>query len=213
MSFDEERAARMYPTTPAAAPVQPVVAAPASAASSALAAEPKAINSDPAQAAAERMYPPSEPLKAETVPAAVAALRDTPERRMFDPERTYASTGIAALFEGQPNARAEAASWSNILADVEALSSEASTMVSLVRATRADPPSDEAVDAWGRDAMALVEQQHGARANDLLAAARRLVARDSRVSKFLLESGLGSHPRVVSMVIEKAASLRAAGRL
>jgi len=191
-SAEQAMADRLYPTT-AANRSPPIV--------------------PPTDRAADRPSTQPAPMKAEELPAEVAALRNEPARRIFSAEKTYASTGIATLFTGQPNAVDEVHSWSNILSDHDASPQEASALIGLVRTVRSDPPTDETVESWGRQALAQVRQQYGDRADDLLAAARRLVARDPRVSRFLVDSGLGSHPRVVNMLIEKAASLRSAGHL
>ena len=214
---------RLYPSTaapgvarylpPAAAPV----AAPAPSMADRLYPGPNAAteskpSTQTVDAAAERMYPTPAPLKAEALTPAVAALRTEPARRMYDPIKTYQSAGVASLFAGETNARDQVSALSNVFADHDATPDEASSIVSLIRGIRAEPPTDVVVDAWGRDAMAQVNNRYGDRAQALLADARRLVARDPRVAKYLNDSGLGNHPRVISMVIEKAASLRNAGR-
>lgn len=185
-------AERMYPSQPASQPAQAEAKTPPM---------------------ATRIYPEPAAAKAEALPPEVAALREDPARRMFDAERTYAPTGLLTLFEGQANAKDEVRTWSNVLADHEASSQEASTVIDLVRSVRREPPTDEVVDGWGRSTMNELQARYGDRTASVISDAKRLVSRDPRVEQLLYESGLGNHPKVVSMLIEKAASLRAAGRL
>jgi hypothetical protein len=198
---DEQRAGRLYSTTTAPADAEP--AAPVV----------REAMKDPAQTVADRLYPAPAELKKEDLPPALAELRNDPLRRIYDAEKSYRGSGISTLFEGQATAPNEVRAWSEVFADHDASHDEASTLVHLVRTVKASPPTDEVVTKWGQDAVAQLKAQYGDRAGGMLADARRLVAGDPRVADLLMESGLGSHGQVVSMFIEKAASLRAAGRL
>lgn len=69
-------------------------------------------------------------------------------------------------------------------------------------------------EEWrAESANSLIREFGGAKASELLADARALVAQNPRLWAYLDEAGRGDHPKVVRMVIELAQRERAAGRL
>lgn len=149
----------------------------------------------------------------ENLPEALRELRNDPERRMIPADKIYASAEMHRLFEGSPTAATDTRAWQEIAADFGLPPERAREFVGLVEDARKRAPDDATVERWSSEAMQHVRLTYGHRADDMLADAKRLVARDPRVSKLLNESGLGSHPRVVRLFVERAASLKALGRL
>ncbi len=126
---------------------------------------------------------------------------------------TAYGSALKPVFDGERDAASAIEEWSETMADMEIGVNEAAAVAGLANTYRRAPASDDVVQSWATDAMSQVRQRYGADADRRLADAQRLVARDPRVADFLMQSGLGSHPKVVMTAIERAASLRAAGRL
>lgn len=147
------------------------------------------------------------------LPDSIKELRNDPARRLIPADVLYRGAGVETLFEGTPTSKEDTRAWNEIFADHSASIDEARTMVQLIHEARKSPPDEATVTAWGRTATARIKELYGDKADSMIADGRRLVARDPRVSQLLIDSGLGSHPDVVAMLVSKAASQRASGKL
>jgi hypothetical protein len=220
MTFAYANSDHVDSTPPAEAPA---VSAPAVAgvfsypksvhASSPAPAAPPARPSEPAPLTYPSMEQPAE-LPTLDLPAEIRALREAdPDRAMYSPQRTYADVvkDYAGATDTERAVLAEAREW---FADFALDHQEAKSVAETFNAELASGiPSDETVAAWGREATQETFRQYGRDAEARLADARLLVRRDPRVRQVLERSGMGSHPRVVQLLIEKARSERNRGRL
>jgi hypothetical protein len=164
---------------------------------------------------AERLYPaPKPPEPEQDLPAAVQALRNAPERKLYDPTATYAEAPLVEALEayGIPaeQAPAETRAWANVFADAGLTSAEAREVVTLAAADI----TPEAAANWRSESEAELAKDLGAnwRESQAWRDAQALVARDPRVKAFL-DGGLGDSVRVIRTVIRAARDQRAAGRL
>src|SRR5690606_24430116 len=94
----------------------------------------------------------------------------------------------------------------NILADHELTPAEATEVL---QALKAPAPSDSERAQWTRDTESYLATISDADAQ----AAVKLLDRDPRVARLLETTGAINNPKVVRLLIEKARSLRARGRL
>lgn len=150
----------------------------------------------------------------DVVPDAVRELREADDdRRMYSPQRTYAQVVKDDVADDEQTRMVKAES-RNVLADLSMSDGEAREVVQLFNTELANGlPSDETAAAWQAEALESVVRQYGKDAPARIAAARALVARDPRVQRLLDDTKLGSNPRVVHMLIDKAQSERLQGRL
>jgi hypothetical protein len=146
------------------------------------------------------------------VPAEIRALRAERSflpnhvQHAYDAVKDHPTDG-----EAEKTFRAEAREQ---FADLGISPVEAREVVKLIDdAYREGAPSPETLEQWRRESVDQVFRQYGKDAERKLAGAKALVARDPRVKAFLNATGLGSHPKVVALLIEKAHSERARGRL
>jgi hypothetical protein len=159
------------------------------------------------------MEPPAE-LPTIDVPAEVRTLREAdPDRQLFSAQKEYAE--VVKDYPGATDTeRAVLAETREWFADFALNSQEAQTVTQVFNTELRDGiPSDETVAAWGREATQETFRRYGRDAEARLADARLLVRRDPRVRQVLERSGMGSHPRVVQLLIEKARSERNRVRL
>ncbi len=168
------------------------------------------------QKTAVALFPIAKQLPPEDLPPAIRELRETdPARAMFDDGAAYAESGLDKLLEAQgiigEAQQAELRAWNGMLADHQIRAHEARELVEIASM----PATDEAVEAWRGDAERALARDLGPgwKASQDFRDAQRLIARDPRLADYLARSGLGSHPRVVKLAIEKARSERLAGRL
>lgn len=154
----------------------------------------------------------AEPPKPAEVPEAVNRLRDAPERKMYSAEGTYRDALKRTAFADVDPAADKAvnAEAANIFADLGIGNTEAATVVGLVRAH--GEAGDETVAGWEAESNTFLATL-GKDARESLQLARTLVQRDPRVAAVLDQTGLGSHPDVVKMLIEKAKSARLRGEI
>jgi len=111
-------------------------------------------------------------------------------------------------------ARAAAASWTPLF-DRHGLSATQSAQLAEVAVSVHRSPPDEATIArWQSESRDVLAAEYGpAGAAQALADARLVVDSDPALTKYLNDSGLGNHPRVVAAVAARARELRKAGKL
>jgi hypothetical protein len=162
---------------------------------------------------AKRMWAEPEPTALDDAPEAIKALRDTPERRMFSAQGTFAS--IAVEGEGVELAVVQSANAElrEIFADVGASPGDAAEILSLANQMRATPATPEARLQMRDAAIDAVNRQYGQDAASVVADARALVARDPRIGKVLDSTGAGDHPNIVLKLISLARSAKLRGQL
>lgn len=76
-----------------------------------------------------------------------------------------------------------------------------------------EPVDAETEKRWGEDVERRLRAAHGDSWRNALDDARRLVASKPAIAEVLHESRVGSHPRVVTLLVEKARALRLRGAL
>lgn len=158
--------------------------------------------------------PPGEPPKAE-VPESIRELRDTPERRMFSPQGTYASVQLEAALERvaiAPELKAAAAAeYREIFADLGASPQDAHELVTSASRFTAEPMTPERDAANTNDAIGALNREFGNDATSALKAAQQMVLRDPRLARVLDESRLGNDPAVVVKLAHLARSAKMRG--
>lgn len=162
------------------------------------------------QQPAKNGQPAAPEVKPGDLPEAVKALREQPARKMFDATKTYTDALRRSEFaDTDPDLdKVVNAEVSEIFQDIGVSNTEASTLITLART----PASDETRASWESESSAYLATL-GKDARESLHLARTLVARDPRVAAMLDETGLGSHPAVVEMLISKAKSARLRGEI
>ncbi|MBI2749754.1 MAG: hypothetical protein HYX43_10565 [Burkholderiales bacterium] len=175
------------------------------------------VEQQPAQAAepAKPAQQTGEPQAAQTdesVPANIKELREKDDaRRMFGAQSTYKET--IPIGESWPEQnKAAAREWREVLADTEISPADARELVGVVQGLKELPSAETKVE-WEKAAHDELQRTYGADADQALADAQALVARDPRVQAFLYESKLGSHPDFVRHIVRLARQQRARGRL
>lgn len=237
MSDLEAMAARLYPSsapsTPAAdtsapAPDTEPAATPNDAAEAARVAQlarGAAINertaADKADAARKESFdqnglwkPPGELPKAE-LPENIKAMRDTPERRLFSAQGSYAGVQLEAALKDvdtSPEVKtAAAAELREIFADIGASSQDAQEIVDAASRLHAEPMTPERDATNANDAIGALNREFGNDAASALKAAQQMVTRDPRLARMLDASRLGNDPAVVVKLAYLARSQRARG--
>jgi len=156
----------------------------------------------------------------DALPEKVRELREDPARRMFSPQNDYRDAGLEEAFdlpdvpdEAKAAAAAEAR---EMFADYGLSTAEAKDVLQLARSNLANPP-DEATEArWRDEAWSGLVRAHGGdekAAQQALDVAKKLLERDPRAAAICTHARLGNHPAFVRMVVEKARSEKARGRL
>lgn len=194
-TFDDVRAARMYPSS--------------SLPSGTGRTGGTAASLDASSALADRLYPSTategEAAERANTPRAVQQLRQSdPARRLFDAGAMLAPQ-VPDNSLGSNINHAEAR---QVLVDLGVDSTEAGQLPQLVR--EAEQATEETRANWRAESEKLIADQYSPADLD---AARKFVLRDERVRDWLEATGLGNHPQVVSRFIQLARSARAAGRL
>jgi MoxR-like ATPase len=108
--------------------------------------------------------------------------------------------------------KAAAAEFREIFADMELSTNDARGLFEVYQRLPGIP-SDAEVSAWADQSVRALREAYGNGAEEALADARALVARDPRIKAFLNVSGLGSHPKVIVRLAHAARSQRGRGRL
>jgi hypothetical protein len=156
------------------------------------------------------------------IPDAIKALRAT-DNAMFDPTAAYSTAiteedfGVDAEVVIAPEVKAAAImEFRAMFADIGLPAPEAREVVDIAKQIGKDVPTPEQESAWTQDAAKRLLDTNGgdlAAANADLALAKALVQRDPRLKKVLEVTRLGSHPRVVELVVQRARSEKMRGRL
>ncbi len=153
------------------------------------------------------------------VPEETRARREADaDRKMFSPTKDHLDAGKEldqAFAEVPAEVRAAVVGeMKEIFADHGLSANESRDVVSLARQIGANPPDEATEQQWQRDAWEDLVRARGEKgATEALDLARQLVARDPRTTKLLDTTRLGNHPRFVKLMVEKARSARARGRL
>lgn len=176
-------------------------------------AEPASIANDAAQQDQARSfaYPTmheqqNPPKGAEQVPEAVRKLREADsDRRMFSPQKSYAQA-LPIDPEWPTKVQATIAELREVAADLGLSDVEARALGELLQR---EPASDEERAA----SRAELQRRYGPGADEELAEAQKLVARDPRFREFMDAAGWEAHPRLVMIFADKARAERARGRL
>lgn len=139
-------------------------------------------------------------------------------RAMYDPELTYGSHLRAPLQQladdhslpAEQVAELHTAA-SHLFAELEVPTQQATEWSELV-ARHAAGADDAEVREWRTETVTRLREQYGAEANLRLAQAQELVARYPGFAQMLSGTGLGSHPRVVLALVERAPRLLSKSR-
>lgn len=131
-----------------------------------------------------------------------------------DGERTLRNAMMRDASATPEEADAVIKEHSRSLARVSFSSLDAATFYEALASTRSSPPDAAQRAAWASEARAAIAKEVGPeRAAQALRDAQRLVAQTPSLRKTLDRTGLGSHPRVVVILAEKARLARNAGKL
>ncbi|KQR90199.1 hypothetical protein ASG35_03030 [Burkholderia sp. Leaf177] len=216
---------RLY-GTPATAPAEPAQVAaktkPASEPVEAKPADPRALRrqAEDIERAARAKQATSDADKAlaekyPNVPAEVAKLRDTSERRMFSPQGTFASVQLEAAMKDvtiDPAIKtAVAAEYREVFADIGASAQDAQEIVDAVGRFTAEPMTPERDAKNANSAIQMLTEHYGADAKAALASAVEMVTRDPRFARVLEVSRLGNDPQTVLKLCQLARSQKARG--
>lgn len=227
--------AHMYPsmaqqpsTAASAPPAQPTdPAAPAQPAAQPSTAPSQQQQQQQQQAAAASLFPSMqeqpEPAKNPSVPEAIRELREAdPERKMYSPQRGPLASVITAenLFaevtDGQITGeirQAAATELREIATDIGANRQEVETFLSIRKDILRDPPTPEQSAKWRAESLQQIKSRYGDSAESTLALGEKLMLRDPRVAKLIVDGRMQGHPRVVSLMCELAIREAQKGRL
>ncbi|MFL9916406.1 hypothetical protein PQR75_13645 [Paraburkholderia fungorum] len=158
--------------------------------------------------------PPGELPKGE-VPDNIKAMRDTPERRLFSAQGSYAGVQLEAALKDVDTApevkTAAAAELREIFADIGASSQDAQEIVDAASRLHAEPMTPERDATNANDAIGALNREFGNDAKSALRDAVQMVTRDPRLARMLDASRLGNDPAVVVKLAYLARSQRARG--
>lgn len=110
-------------------------------------------------------------------------------------------------------AQQSAVQWGEVFKTYEVGGEARATLTELGIGVIANPPDDAQVLAWQNQARGELTAAFGTTADMALDDARKLVAGHKALGEFLDRTGLGSHPRVVVQLAERARALRTRGKL
>lgn len=174
-------------------------------------AAPPAPPSEPTTLSYPAMQKPAEKPAAD-VPAEIRELRQS-DRPFYSPQKVYAQA-IPDHPDDTPELQAVRVEGREIMSDLGMSDGEARDVVSILSTELANgTPSAETRAAWAQQASSDLQRMYGKDAHARLAEAQALVARDPRVFRILHETGLGDHPKVIALMVDRARSERARGRL
>lgn len=147
---------------------------------------------EPPKDAQEALYGDPEAVASRYLPTMGDALqRVADDVQLSDTDRAAAQAETVAIFN-----------------DLGMSADEASSMYALYAHAIREPADSEQIQAWGTEAMDAARMRYGADLDSRLRAAREYVAARPGLKQALHVSGLGSHPRVVAEMLERAYSLK-----
>lgn len=176
----------------------------------------------PEEELAKKLYPEKpapQGAPPEAIPENIKNLRKEDEaRQMFNAQSTYGDVPLEDVFAkvegfGGEEKAAAAHEYREIFADFELSGPEAKEFLSLAQELHADMPTAETEVAWQNQAVKRLVEVHGDGAAAAVDLAKQLVARDPRIGAILEATRLGSHPRVIELVVEIAQRQKLRGRL
>jgi len=148
------------------------------------------------ETAAERMFGSRESLRTDYGPAFKNSLDQLSDATGITPEQREAMLDEAA----------------EIFSDARINSTEASGLYGLLATHMTAPADDTMEQEWATETRRELRQRYGDDAGRRLEAAQKFVAARPDLKRTLDETGLGSHPRIVLALTEKADQLRVAPR-
>jgi hypothetical protein len=177
--------------------------------------EPAAAPAQPAQASEGTAADPLQ--RAEPEPEGEPEGADELEEpSLYDAESIYGATIDADLDElaAQANLPPEHVSalrkgTAQIFEELGIPVAQAAALHSLHVHYLREPASDETEKGWRKEAHAALRARYGAESEQQLAVAREYVKARPGLYQMLLHTGLGSHPRVVREIVERASSWKA----
>lgn len=110
-------------------------------------------------------------------------------------------------------AQQSALEWGTLFKTYEVGAESQSTLTELGIGAMANPPDDAQMLSWQNAARSELTSAFGDSADLALADAQKMVAGHKALGEFLDRTGLGSHPRVVLQLAERARYLRTRGKL
>ena len=147
---------------------------------------------------------------------------EQPERSVYgeplppvlDPaQREIQSAALERFNLSKDEAQASAVEWGGVFRAYDVSPNAKGELAALGIGAMANPPDDAQVLSWQNAARSELTAAFGDSADLALADAQKLVADDPRLAEFLDSTGLGSHPRVVLQLAERARYLRTRGKL
>jgi hypothetical protein len=205
IDFDQAAARMFGSTTPTSAPAS---SAPASSATSIPSLD------QAAEEMAERLFGKADDQ--------AQAKGDTANTEMFsasihaDALREIEASAMQDHFASPDDARQTAAQWGQTFNSFELNASESASLAQLGASALARPPGPELVQSWTEQSRDVLLQEAGPQgAAQALADVQLMVQRfgTPELRDMLEATGLGNHPVVVRMAIQKAKALRNAGKL
>ena len=163
----------------------------------------------------DRMWAKDAPLPAAELPEAVKELRNTPERRMFSPQGSFASVQLETAMKDvtlDPAVKtAVAAEYREVFADIGASTQDAQEIVDAVGRFTAEPMAPERDATNTNSAIQILNEHYGTDAKAALATAQEMIARDPRFARVLEISRLGNDPQTVLKIVQLARSAKMRG--
>lgn len=179
--------------------------------------KPEAKEAAPAEKPVEKPAAQEGEFKIE-IPENIAKLREG-DNKLLTAEGLYrGQDGLEATFEGAEVApevqKTAIQEFRQMAQDFQLEPPQFALVVPLVKEFTAAPADEATRGAWRKEAVLSLEQTYGKEdAAKALQDARALVQRDPRIARLLNDSGLGSHPKIVLLLVEKARAAKIAGRL
>lgn len=139
----------------------------------------------------------------------------TPAEVLFTPTDQYRETVRTDLDELRDLGYDETAIDKHAAAAAEAFNDAtfaepvARDLHSLLVGALKTPASDEQLATWSAEAEEAGRQRHGKEYDERLAKVRAFVEQRNDLKRLLVETGIGSHPRMVTALLERAHQLRA----
>ncbi|CAN7429090.1 hypothetical protein LJR034_002638 [Caballeronia sp. LjRoot34] len=214
---------RLYgtPATATPAPVE-VKSEPASEPVEAKPADPRALRrqAEDLERAARAQQATSDTDKAladkyPNLPPEVAKLRDTPERRLFSAQGSFASVQLEAAMKDvaldSAVKTAVAAEYRENFADFGASPQDARELVDAASRFGAEPMTADRDIANTNSAIQILNEHYGTDAEAALATAQEMIARDPRIARMLDATRLGNDPQTVLKIVQLARSAKTRG--
>ncbi|MBL8329343.1 MAG: hypothetical protein JNJ71_10860 [Rubrivivax sp.] len=180
----------------------------------------------PAQSEPPAQSRPSSPTTPDTQSAApqhnpATAFYDDPADQLDHTglDRLHASTQRSIIEAGverfglEPEAaRDSAMAWGRVFREFDLAPDESAQLAAIALPFMDGSVDVDLLDLTNRSRAALTAE-YGARADQVLDAARQLIAKHTQLASLLEQTGLGSHPAVVTAIARKAYALKRAGKL